>query len=191
MPTNANRLHPRKDVPEFSQDSPSEETSHIDNTAERDATEAKAEVNVSVDANIETDPKTEPNNEAGVKGLKDLWGDELYSHNFVACPKPLLKNWRFVPGLNRTDVLLLLLLLDTMSMDGRLFNIRIKSLATQMGAGERLVRSHIKKLKKHGYIVQSDEKGKARSYDLRPLFKHLVEAQKQYEKTRKLGRMRS
>jgi len=116
--------------------------------------------------------------------IKQLLGEELAGYGWVATPKALVRNWRLLKGLNASDVLLLILLLDYRSSDGTYKTASVRALASQMDMGERALRKKLKKLKELNYVIQSEEVGCKRTYDLAPLFPKLVEAQKRYLRSR-------
>lgn len=116
--------------------------------------------------------------------VEKFLGKELASKGWLATPKSLIRNWRFLKGIDRTDVLLLQILMDYRTSQGGYKAASVKAISAQLDMGERAVRERIRKLKAGGFIIQSDDPGKKRTYDVKPLFEKLLEAQKRFEKSR-------
>lgn len=118
---------------------------------------------------------------SGNRTIGSLWGEEVMKPGWVPVPTTLLRNWRYLGGIDRTDVLLLLLLMDYRRNDGSYRPVSVKALSKQLKMGDRAVRTRIKNLKERDYLKQSQERGKKRTYDLQPLFDKLTQVHVKWE----------
>jgi hypothetical protein len=108
-------------------------------------------------------------------------GKELTKHGWTPVPNPLLRNWRLLDGIVRTDVLILLTLMLYVEKDGNPRQVSVSKLLVQLDLkSERHLRRRLRHLHNEGYIKIIETTGQRNKYDLSPLYNKLIDAQKKY-----------